>query len=73
MQQDGARQMVADVIAAKGRLRSRRKASAQALLAGAERASAAGSKPLPLGDVQTEVNAVRSARKGSARALPAAR
>lgn len=39
--------------------------AAQALLAGAERASAAGSRPLPMKDIQAEVHAVRRARKAA--------
>ena len=43
-----------------------RRRAAQALLAGAERASKAGSKPLPMDEIQSEVNAVRRARRSSA-------
>ena len=45
-----------------------RRRAAQALLAGAERASKAGSKPLSMDEIQAEVNAVRQARRSSARA-----
>ena len=45
-----------------------RRRAAQALLAGAERASKAGSKPLAMDEIQAEVNAVRQARRSSARA-----
>ena len=44
-----------------------RRRAAQALLAGAERASKAGSKPLSMDEIQSEVNAVRRARRSSAR------
>lgn len=37
--------------------------AAQALLAGAQRASAAGSKPLSMKEIQSEVNTVRRERK----------
>ncbi|HEV6965979.1 MULTISPECIES: hypothetical protein [Roseateles] len=37
--------------------------AAQALLAGAQRASAAGSKPLSMKALQSEINAVRRERK----------
>jgi hypothetical protein len=40
-----------------------RRRAAQALLAGAVRASQAGSKPLPMREIQAEVNAVRRERK----------
>lgn len=40
-----------------------RKRAAQALLAGSERATQAGSKPMSLKQIQAEVNAVRRARK----------
>lgn len=43
-----------------------RRRAAQALLAGAERASKAGSKPLPMDEIQSEVNAVRRTRRSSA-------
>jgi len=39
-----------------------RRQAAQALLAGAARATAAGSKPLSMDEIQAEVNAVRAAR-----------
>ena len=42
--------------------------AAQALLAGAERASKAGRKPLSMDEIQSEVNAVRRARRSSAHA-----
>jgi len=45
-----------------------RRRAAQALLAGAARASKSGSKPLAMDEIQAEVNAVRRARKISARA-----
>lgn len=45
-----------------------RRRAAQALLAGAERASKAGSKPLSMDEIQAEVNAVRRARKSNAHA-----
>lgn len=40
-----------------------RRRAAQALLAGAARASAAGSKPLSMKAIQAEVNSVRRKRK----------
>lgn len=40
-----------------------RRQAAQALLAGAARATAAGSKPLSMEEIQAEVNAVRAARR----------
>jgi hypothetical protein len=40
-----------------------RRRAAQALLAGAARASQAGSKPLSMREIQAEVNAVRRERK----------
>ena len=40
-----------------------RRRAAQTLLAGAERASAAGSKPLSMKAIQAEVNSVRRQRK----------
>ena len=40
-----------------------RRRAAQALLAGAARASAAGSKPLSMKAIQAEVNSVRRQRK----------
>ena len=43
-----------------------RRRAAQALLAGAARASGAGSKPLAMDDIQAEVNAVRRTRRISA-------
>lgn len=43
-----------------------RRRAAQALLAGAERASKAGSKPLSMDEIQSEVNAVRRTRRSSA-------
>ncbi len=45
-----------------------RRRAAQALLAGAECASTAGSKPLSMDEIQAEVNAVRRARRSSAHA-----
>ncbi len=39
--------------------------AAQSLLAGAARASNSGSKPLPMGQIQVEVNAVRQARRAA--------
>jgi hypothetical protein len=45
-----------------------RRSAAQALLAGAQRASEAGSKPLSMKAVQAEVAAVRRIRKSSTRA-----
>lgn len=40
-----------------------RRRAGQALLAGAARATAAGSKPMSMKEIQAEVNAVRRARK----------
>lgn len=40
-----------------------RRRAAQTLLAGAARASQAGSKPISMEEIQAEVNAVRRARK----------
>ena len=40
-----------------------RRRAAQTLLAGAARATAAGSKPLSMDEIQAEVNAVRCARR----------
>ncbi len=40
-----------------------RRRAGQALLAGAARATQAGSKPMSMKEIQTEVNAVRRARK----------
>jgi post-segregation antitoxin (ccd killing protein) len=40
-----------------------RRRAAQTLLAGAARATAAGSKPLSMDEIQAEVDAVRSARR----------
>lgn len=40
-----------------------RRQAAQTLLAGAARASAAGSEPLSMDEIQAEVNAVRRTRK----------
>jgi len=45
-----------------------RRRAAQALLAGAARASRAGSKPMTMETIQTVVNAVRRDRKTSKRA-----
>jgi hypothetical protein len=45
-----------------------RRRAAQALLAGAQRASDAGSKPLSMKDIQSEVNAVRRSRKAGSHA-----
>ena len=45
-----------------------RRRAAQVLLAGAAHATAAGSKPLPMAEIQAEVKAVRQARKRSAHA-----
>ena len=45
-----------------------RRRAALALLAGAERAAKAGSKPLAMDEIQSEVNAVRRARRSSVRA-----
>lgn len=45
-----------------------RRRAAQALLAGAERASKSGSKPLSMNEIQSEVNAVRRTRRSSASA-----
>lgn len=42
--------------------------AAQALLTGAHRATKAGSKPMTLETIQTEINAVRRARKTNKRA-----
>lgn len=43
-----------------------RRRAGQALLAGAARATAAGSKPMSMKEIQAEVNAVRRARKSHA-------
>ena len=45
-----------------------RRRAAQALLAGAERASKEGSKPLSTNEIQSEVNAVRRTRRSSTHA-----
>ena len=45
-----------------------RRRAAQALLAGAARASASGSTPLSMAEIQAEVKAVRRLRKSSAHA-----
>jgi hypothetical protein len=45
-----------------------RRRAGQALLAGAARATAAGSKPLTMKELQMEVNAVRRTRKAAKRA-----
>lgn len=45
-----------------------RRRAGQALLAGAARATAAGSEPLSMRQIQAEVNAVRRARKTRKRA-----
>lgn len=45
-----------------------RRRAAQALLAGAERASKTGSKLLAMDEIQSEVSAVRRARRSSAHA-----
>ena len=45
-----------------------RRQAAQTLLAGAARASRAGSKPLSMNEIQAEVNAVRRSRKANASA-----
>lgn len=45
-----------------------RRQAAQTLLAGAARASRAGSEPLSMDEIQTEINAVRRSRKANARA-----
>jgi hypothetical protein len=45
-----------------------RRRAAQALLAGAEHASKAGSKPLSMDEIQAEVNAVRRSRRSTAHA-----
>ncbi len=45
-----------------------RRRAAQTLLAGAARATQAGSKPLPMAEIQAEVRAVRRARKAPRRA-----
>ena len=39
--------------------------AAQSLLAGATRATATGSKPLSMKEIQAEVNAVRQARRAA--------
>ena len=44
-----------------------RRRAAQTLLAGAKRASEAGSKPLSMDEIQSEVNAVCRTRRSSAR------
>ena len=41
-----------------------RRQAAQALLAGAARATEAGGKPMSMAEIQAEVNAVRTERKG---------
>ena len=43
-----------------------RRRAAQALLAGAERASKSGSKQLSMNEIQSEVNAVRRSRRSNA-------
>lgn len=43
-----------------------RRRAGQALLDGAARATAAGSQPMSMKEIQAEVNAVRRARKSSA-------
>jgi hypothetical protein len=55
----GFTQMVKDTI---------RRRAGQTLLAGAARASAAGSEPMSMKEIQAEVNAVRRARKARKRA-----
>jgi hypothetical protein len=45
-----------------------RRRAAQTLLAGAARASKAGSKPLSMDELQSEVNAVRQTRRSNAHA-----
>jgi hypothetical protein len=45
-----------------------RRRAGEALLAGAARATRAGSKPLSMREIQTEVNAVRRARRATRRA-----
>lgn len=45
-----------------------RKQAAQALLDGAARAAKTGAKPMSMNEIQTEVNAVRRARKTGKRA-----
>jgi len=45
-----------------------RRCAAQTLLAGAARATASGSKPLAMDELQAEVNAVRKARRGKPKA-----
>ena len=45
-----------------------RKQAAKALLDGAARASKAGAKPMSMDEIQSEVNAVRRARKSGMRA-----
>lgn len=45
-----------------------RRQAAQTLLAGAARASRAGSEPLSMDEIQTEINAVRRSRKANASA-----
>ncbi|HEX6374347.1 MAG TPA: hypothetical protein VFZ91_01370 [Allosphingosinicella sp.] len=44
-----------------------RRAAARRLLEGAARATAAGSAPLSMAEIQREVNAVRKARRSGAR------
>lgn len=44
-----------------------RRRAAQALLDSAEHASTTGSKPLSMNEIQAEVNAVRRARRSTAR------
>ncbi|MGZ8285874.1 MAG: hypothetical protein ACXW27_15560 [Allosphingosinicella sp.] len=44
-----------------------RRAAARRLLEGAARATAAGSKPLSMAEIQREVSAVRKARRSDAR------
>ena len=43
-----------------------RRRAGQTLLAGAARATHSGSKPMPMREIQAEVNAVRRARKSRA-------
>lgn len=45
-----------------------RRRAAQTLLAGAARATTAGSKPLSMDEIQTEVDAVRKARRNKRQA-----
>lgn len=55
----------AGLLTPKALTRAMNKQAAQTLLSGAARATASGSKPLSMAQIQQEVNAVRQARKSS--------